>query len=203
MNKYLPTWLQITLGVFSLGIAQKLLLTGVLSPLSTENRISFTLVMLAIILLISGLIMIVPICMKFYRTYQYDKRLKKVIISYFLMSITLGMVIGGIGELTYRLFDVSYQNTKTGMLVLTNLLQLVLKLYGIYCLVCIYKKLSIKIHTKQMMLSLVICMLISSGIQLVNVLVGPINDMFLSILDSILLIGYFNYLLYYKTFKEV
>lgn len=203
VNKYLPKWLQIALGVLSLGIAQKLLLTGVLSPLSTDQRISFTVVVLAIILLIVGLNMLAPICIRFYRTYKYDNRLKKVIISYFLMSIFFGVVIGGIGELTYRWFDVSYQDVKMGMLLLTNLLQILLKLYGIYCLVCIYKKLSIKIHIKQIVLSLVIGMLISSGIQLVNVLVGPINDTILSVIDSFLLLGYFNYLLYYKKFREI
>lgn len=203
MNKYLPTWLQITIGVLSLGIAQKLLLTDVLSPLLTEKQPSVIVFILAIILLIIGLMMLVPISIRFYRNYNSDKRLKKVIISYFLMSIALGIVIGGIGELTYRLFDFSYQDVKTGMLVLTNLLQLVLKLYGIYCFVCIYKKLSIKIHTKQIMLSLVIFMLISSFIQLGNAFLAPINDTILSVIDSFLLIGYFNYLLYYKKIKEI
>jgi len=88
-------------GLLFLGVGQRLLFTGAISPVVVEEGLSLILTLLSLLFLMIGTVLIFPIAIWFYKQYRSDKRLNHTILIYLFSAILCGILIGGLGQILY------------------------------------------------------------------------------------------------------
>ena len=130
-------------GLLFLGVGQRLLFTGAISPVIVEEGLSLILTLFSLLFLIIGTVLIFPITIWFYRQYRSDKRLNHTILIYLFSAILCGILIGGLGQVLYDHTSLEYGHVKIAIWAFTTIVQTFLKVILSYSLVSIYKALPI------------------------------------------------------------
>ncbi|MBS4769969.1 hypothetical protein KG090_02145 [Carnobacteriaceae bacterium zg-ZUI240] len=201
-NRYHSNWIKLVIGLLSLGIAQSVLFKGLITPVVTQTEVSISIIVVGIVLFMVGTLIILPMTLQFYRNYKRDKRLIKVSLLYILGSLSFGIVIGMLGECLYHFSDLTYQEVKNGMWLMTNISQSGLRMGVVFCLMCIYRKQSIKKYIKSILPMLSILSGLSSIPQIISLWKFPLNPVVFSVVDITLLLM-FLYYLNHQTDKEI
>ena len=147
-------------GLLFLGVGQRLLFTGAISPVIVEEGLSLILTLFSLLFLIIGTVLIFPITIWFYRQYRSDKRLNHTILIYLFSAILCGILIGGLGQVLYDNTSLEYGHVKIAIWAFTTIVQTFLKVILSYSLVSIYKALPIKSRVDQLRLPVLVSMLI-------------------------------------------
>ncbi|WP_228065163.1 hypothetical protein [Streptococcus cuniculi] len=135
---------RLALGLLLVGVGQRLLLTGVISPWATDTALSIVLPLMSLAFCAVGLFLVIPIGVWFYKLHRSDKRLPKLILAYLLTAVTVGFLIGGLGQLLYDHTSFAYTAVRIGVWTMSTLLQSVLKVILCFGLVSIHKNLPIR-----------------------------------------------------------
>ncbi|MBF0779385.1 hypothetical protein [Streptococcus cuniculi] len=187
---------RLALGLLLVGVGQRLLLTGVLSPWATDTALSIVLPLMSLAFCAVGLFLVIPIGVWFYKLHRSDKRLPKLILAYLLTAVTVGFLIGGLGQLLYDHTSFSYSNVKTGIWVFSTIIQTDLKVILIYSLVKIDRALPIKEDWRQTTPPL----LIATGCTMVALVLSlwlpTVGGVVVSVVDSLILMATLYYFIY-------
>ena len=108
-------------GLLFLGVGQRLLFTGAISPVIVEEGLSLILTLFSLLFLIIGTVLIFPITIWFYRQYRSDKRLNHTILIYLFSAILCGILIGGLGQVLYDHTSLEYGHVKIAIWAFTTI----------------------------------------------------------------------------------
>ena len=170
-------------GLLFLGVGQRLLFTGAISPVVVEEGLSLILTLLSLLFLMIGTVLIFPIAIWFYKQYRSDKRLKHTILIYLFSAILCGILIGGLGQILYDNTSLEYDHVK-------------IKVILSYSLVSIYKTLPIKSRVDQLRLPVLVSMLLVAFCLAIAVWFPILGSFVLSIGDALILICTLYYFIY-------
>ena len=183
-------------GLLFLGVGQRLLFTGAISPVIVEEGLSLILTSLSLLFLIIGSGLVLPIAIWFYRQYCVDKRLNRTLLAYILSAILCGILIGGFGQILYDHTSLEYDHVKITIWAFTTIIQTFLKVILSYSLVSIYKALPIKNRLEQLRLPVLVSMLIVAFCLAIAVWFPILGSFVLSIGDALILIFTLYYFIY-------
>ena len=175
---------RLAIGLLFLGVGQRLLFTGAISPVIVEEGLSLILTLFSLLFLIIGTVLIFPITIWFYRQYRSDKRLNHTILIYLFSAILCGILIGGLGHV------------KIDIWAFPTIVQTFLKVILSYSLVSIYKALPIKNRVDQLRLPVLVSMLIVAFCLAIAVWFPIPGSFVLSIGDALILIFTLYYFIY-------
>ena len=184
-------------GLLFLGVGQRLLFTGAISPAVVEEGLSLILTLLSLLFLMIGTVLIFPIAIWFYKQYRSDKRLNHTILIYSFSVILCGIFIGGFGQILYDHTSLEYDHVKIAIWVFTTIIQTLLKVVLSYSLVSIYKALPMKSRAEQMRLPGLVSMIIVTVCLAIAAWFPILGSFVLSITDAL----NFYTLLFYLSYK--
>lgn len=185
-------------GLLSLGVGQRLFLTGVVSPWTEDMSISVVLFVISFVCLGLGLVLIIPIGLTYYKQYHSDRRLLKSLGTYFLATVLLGLMIGIVGQLLYDYTNLSYTEIKTGMWAITSFSHNILKVTLCFALVSIFKKLPMRSRKQLLVLPIVgSCILTILSIAF-SLWLPELASVLLSIVDILIIIATLYYFIYHN-----
>lgn len=187
---------RLAIGLLFLGVGQRLLFTGAISPAVVEEGLSLILTLFSLLFLIIGTVLIFPITIWFYRQYRSDKRLNHTILIYLFSAILCGILIGGLGQVLYDHTSLEYGHVKIAIWAFTTIVQTFLKVILSYSLVSIYKALPIKSRVDQLRLPVLVSMLIVAFCLAIAVWFPILGSFVLSIGDALILIFTLYYFIY-------
>ena len=187
---------RLAIGLLFLGVGQRLLFTGAISPVIVEEGLSLILTLFSLLFLIIGIVLIFPITIWFYRQYRSDKRLNHTILIYLFSAILCGILIGGLGQVLYDHTSLEYGHVKIAIWAFTTIVQTFLKVILSYSLVSIYKVLPIKSRVDQLRLPVLVSMLIVAFCLAIAVWFPILGSFVLSIGDALILIFTLYYFIY-------
>ncbi|CYU95931.1 hypothetical protein [Streptococcus suis] len=193
--KFSRFW-RLSLGLLLLGIGQRLLYTGAISPWARDRGLPIFLIVLSLVALGLGMALIFPLIIWFYKRHRSDKRLPQLILAYLLSAVVAGLFIGGIGQLLYDHTSFAYYAVRTGVWTTSTIIQSILKLLLCFGLVSIHKNLPIRKRSNYLYLPLVGVFLASIGIVLLNYFLPTIGSIVTSLIDAIVLISTLYYFIY-------
>lgn len=188
---------RLAIGLLFLGVGQRLLFTGAISPVIVEEGLSLILTLFSLLFLIIGIVLIFPITIWFYRQYRSDKRLNHTILIYLFSAILCGILIGGLGQVLYDHTSLEYGHVKIAIWAFTTIVQTFLKVILSYNLVSIYKALPIKSRVDQLRLPVLVSMLIVAFCLAIAVWFPILGSFVLSIGDALILIFTLYYFIYF------
>lgn len=183
-------------GLLFLGVGQRLLFTGAISPVIVEEGLSLILTLLSLLFLMIGTVLIFLITIWFYRQYRSDKRLNHTILIYLFSAILCGILIGGLGQILYDNTSLEYDHVKIAIWAFTSIIQTFLKVILSYSLVSIYKALPMKSRAEQMRLPVLASMIIVPVCLTIAVWFPILGSFVLSIGDALILIFTLYYFMY-------
>ena len=183
-------------GLLFLGVGQRLLFTGAISPVVVDKGLSLILTLLSLLFLMIGTVLIFPIAIWFYKQYRSDKRLNHTILIYLFSVILCGILIGGFGQILYDNTSLEYAHVKIAIWTFTTIIQTFLKVILSYSLVSIYKALPIKSRVDQLRLPVLVSMLIVAFCLAIAVWFPILGSFVLSIGDALILIFTLYYFIY-------
>ena len=183
-------------GLLFLGVGQRLLFTGAISPVVVEEGLSLILTLLSLLFLMIGTVLIFPIAIWFYKQYRSDKRLNHTILIYLFSAILCGILIGGLGQILYDNTSLEYDHVKIAIWAFTSIIQTFLKVILSYSLVSIYKALPIKSRGDQLRLPVLVSMLLVAFCLAIAVRFPILGSFVLSIGDALILIFTLYYFMY-------
>lgn len=189
---------KLSLGLLLLGIGQRLFYTVAVSPWATDRGTPLLVVVISFASLGLGLGFLIPLIIWFYKGYRSDKRLVRLILFYLLSVAIAGFVIGGIGQLLYDYTGFSYQSVRTGVWVMSILIQSVLKLLMCFGLASIYQKLPIRSRKQALWLPLTGVLGVTICLLLFNYWFPSVGTYLVSVGDTLLLIGTLYYFIVRK-----
>lgn len=198
----IPPFWRLVLGLCFFGLGQRLFLTGVLSSWATDTTLSFFLPLLSLVFLLVALFLILPIGIRFYKEYRFDKRLIKIIELYFLSILVCGLVVGIIGEVLYDYTSFSYIGVKTGSWFVTTIIQNILKVILCFGLVSIYQRLPIISRKKNLLQPIVWSSLLSLISCLLALWLPAIASVLLSAVDTLIFVAVSYYFIYIQKENE-
>ena len=184
-------------GLLFLGVGQRLLFTGAISPVVVNEGLSLILTLLSLLFLMIGTVLIFPIAIWFYKQYRSDKRLNHTILIYSFSVILCGIFIGGFGQILYDHTSLEYDHVKIAIWVFTTIIQTLLKVVLSYSLVSIYKALPMKSRAEQMRLPGLVSMIIVTVCLAIAAWFPILGSFVLSITDAL----NFYTLLFYLSYK--
>ena len=184
---------RLAIGLLFLGVGQRLLFTGAISPAVVEEGLSLILTLLSLLFLMIGTVLIFPIAIWFYKQYRSDKRLNHTIL---FSAILCGILIGGLGQVLYDHTSLEYGHVKIAIWAFTTIVQTFLKVILSYSLVSIYKALPIKSRVDQLRLPVLVSMLIVAFCLAIAVWFPILGSFVLSIGDALILIFTLYYFIY-------
>lgn len=188
---------RLSLSLLLLGIGQRLMYTGVVSPWARDRGLPVLLLVLSLVALVLGIALLLPLLVWFYRRHRSDKRLPKLILAYLLTAVTLGFIIGGFGQLLYDHTSFAYDAVRIGVWTMSTIVQSVLKVILCFGLVSIHKNLPIRERRNCLWLPLVGVIMVSICIVLLSYFLPTVGSVLVSVIDAIVLIAtlyYFSYL---------
>ena len=188
---------RLAIGLLFLGVGQRLLFTGAISPVIVEEGLSLILTLFSLLFLIIGIVLIFPITIWFYRQYRSDKRLNHTILIYLFSAILCGILIGGLGQVLYDHTSLEYGHVKIAIWAFTTIVQTFLKVILSYSLVSIYKALPIKSRVDQLRLPVLVSMLIVAFCLAIAVWFPILGSFVLSIGDALILIFTLYFFIYF------
>lgn len=115
---------------------------------------------------------------------------------YLLSATCAGFVIGGSGQLLYNYTSFAYQDIRTGVWMISTIIQSILKLILCFGLVSIYKQLPIRGRGNLIWLPLVGVIMTDICLMLLNYWLPAVGSVFSSLVDAVVLI----FTLYYFTY---
>ena len=183
-------------GLLFLGVGQRLLFTGAISPVIVEEGLSLILTLFSLLFLIIGTVLIFPITIRFYRQYRSDKRLNHTILIYLFSAILCGILIGGLGQVLYDHTSLEYGHVKIAIWAFTTIVQTFLKVILSYSLVSIYKALPIKNRLEQLRLPVLVSTILVACCLAIAVWFPILGSFVLSIGDALILIFTLYYFIY-------
>lgn len=183
-------------GLLFLGVGQRLLFTGAISPVLVDKGLSLILTLLSLLFLMIGTVLIFPIAIWFYKQYRSDKRLNHTILIYLFSVILCGIFIGGFGQILYDHTSLEYDHVKIAIWVFTTIIQTFLKVVLSYSLVSIYKALPMKSRAEQMRLPGLVSMIIVTVCLAIAAWFPILGSFILSITDALILIFTLYYFIY-------
>lgn len=187
---------RLAIGLLFLGVGQRLLFTGAISPVIVEEGLSLILTLFSLLFLIIGTVLIFPITIWFYRQYRSDKRLNHTILIYLFSAILCGILIGGLGQVLYDNTSLEYTHVKIAIWAFTTIIQTFLKVILSYSLVSIYKDLPIKSRVDQLRLPVLASMIIVTVCLAIATWFHILGSFVLSIADALILIFTLYYFIY-------
>ncbi|MGT2716672.1 hypothetical protein [Streptococcus respiraculi] len=187
---------RLALGLLLVGVGQRLLLTGVISPWATDTTLSIVLPLVSLAFCAVGLFLFIPIGIWFYKGYQSDKRLYPVCFSYIISTLLCGLIIGGVGQVLYDYTPFSYSSVKTGIWFFTTIIQTNLKVILIYSLAQIYRDLPLKEDWRQMIPPLLIATCCTMVALVLSLWLPIVGGVLVSVVDSIILMATLYYFMY-------
>lgn len=179
-----------------LGLGQRFLYTGAISPMVVEEGLSLILTSLSLLFLIIGSGLVLPIAIWFYKQYRSDKRLNHTILIYLFSVILCGIFIGGFGQILYDNTSLEYDQVKIAIWVFTTIIQTFLKVILSYSLVSIYKALPIKDRLEQLRLPVLVSTILVACCLALAILFSILGLFVLSIADALILIFTLYYFIY-------
>ena len=183
-------------GLLFLGVGQRLLFTGAISPVIVEEGLSLILTLFSLLFLIIGTVLIFPIAIWFYKQYRSDKRLNYTILIYLFSAILCGILIGGFGQILYDNTSLEYDHVKIAIWAFTTIVQTFLKVILSYSLVSIYKALPIKSRVDQLRLPVLVSMLLVAFCLAIAAWFPILGSFILSISDAFILISTLYYFIH-------
>lgn len=183
-------------GLLFLGVGQRLLFTGAISPVVVDKGLSLILTLLSLLFLMIGTVLIFPIAIWFYKQYRSDKRLNHTILIYLFSVILCGILIGGFGQILYDNTSLEYAHVKIAIWTFTTIIQTFLKVILSYSLVSIYKALPIKSRVDQLRLPVLVSMLLVAFCLAIAAWFPILGSFILSIADALILIFTLYYFIY-------
>lgn len=189
---------RLSLGLLLLGVGQRLIYTGAVSPWARDRNLPILLLVLSLVALGVGLALVLPLIVWFYKCYRSDKRLSKLILLYILGTVFSGFIIGLIGQVLYDHTSFAYHSVQTGIWATSLVIQSVLKLILCFGLVSIYKQLPIRSRRHILWLPLAGVLCTTICLVFVNYLFPSIGAILVSFVDAMLLIATFYYFMYMK-----
>jgi len=183
-------------GLLFLGVGQRLLFTGAISPVLVDKGLSLILTLLSLLFLMIGTVLIFPIAIWFYKQYRSDKRLNRITLIALFSAILCGILIGGLGQVLYDHTSLEYGHVKIAIWAFTTIVQTFLKVILSYSLVSIYKALPIKSRVDQLRLPVLVSMLIVAFCLAIAVWFPILGSFVLSIGDALILIFTLYYFIY-------
>ncbi|NQK93803.1 hypothetical protein HO498_05945 [Streptococcus suis] len=193
--KFSKFW-RLSLGLFLLGIGQRLIYTGAISPWATDRGLSVLLLVLSLVALGLGLALVIPLMVWFYKCHWSDKRLPKLILFYLLGAIFSGLIIGGMGQLLYDHTSFAYYTVRIGVWTTSTIIQSILKVVLCFGLVSIHKNLPIRKRSNYLWLPLVVVILVSICTALLSYFLTTVGSILVSLIDAIVLISTLYYFIY-------
>ena len=187
---------RLAIGLLFLGVGQRLLFTGAISPVIVEEGLSFILTLFSLLFLIIGTVLIFPITIWFYRQYRSDKRLNHTILIYLFSAILCGILIGGFGQILYDHTSLEYDHVKITIWAFTTIIQTFLKVILFYSLVSIYKALPIKNRLEQLRLPVLVSTILVACCLALAIWFPILGSFVLSIADALILIFTLYYFIY-------
>ena len=183
-------------GLLFLGVGQRLLFTGAISPVLVDKGLSLILTLLSLLFLMIGTVLIFPIAIWFYKQYRSDKRLNHTILIYLFGAILCGILIGGFGQILYDHTSMEYDHVKITIWAFTTIIQTFLKVILSYSLVSIYKALPIKNRLEQLRLPVLVSTILVACCIALAILFSILGSFVLSIVDALILIFTLYYFIY-------
>ncbi|MBF0839744.1 hypothetical protein [Streptococcus acidominimus] len=186
-----------SLSLLLLGIGQRLMYTGVVSPWARDRGLPVLLLVLSLVAFVLGIALLLPLLVWFYKLHRSDKRLPKLVLAYLLTAVTLGFIIGGLGQLLYDHTSFAYDAVRIGVWTMSTIVQSVLKVILCFGLVSIHKNLPIRERRNCLWLPLVGVIMVSICIVLLSYFLPTVGSVLASVIDAIVLIAtlyYFSYL---------
>lgn len=193
--KFSRFW-RLAIGLLFLGVGQRLLFTGAISPVIVEEGLSLILTLFSLLFLIIGTVLIFPITIWFYRQYRSDKRLNHTILIYLFSAILCGILIGGLGQVLYDHTSLEYDHVKITIWAFTTIIQTFLKVILSYSLVSIYKALPIKSRVDQLRLPVLVSTILVACCLALAIWFPILGSFVLSIADALILIFTLYYFIY-------
>lgn len=187
---------RLSLGLLLLGIGQRLIYTGAVSPWAKDRGLSLILLVLSLVALVLGLTLILPVVVWFYKLHQSDKRLTKLVLLYLVSAVLSGLIIGGLGQLLYDHTSFAYYVVRIGVWTTSTIIQSILKLLLCFGLVSIHKNLPIRKRRGYLWLPLVGMVLVSSCLVLLSYFLPTVGSVLASVIDAIVLIVTLYYFIY-------
>ncbi len=188
---------RLSLSLLLLGIGQRLMYTGVVSPWARDRGLPVLLLVLSLVAFVLGIALLLPLLVWFYKLHRSDKRLPKLVLAYLLTAVTLGFIIGGLGQLLYDHTSFAYDAVRIGVWTMSTIVQSVLKVILCFGLVSIHKNLPIRERRNCLWLPLVGVIMVSICIVLLSYFLPTVGSVLASVIDAIVLIAtlyYFSYL---------
>ena len=183
-------------GLLCLGLGQRLLFTGAISPVVVNEGLSLILTLFSLLFLIIGTVLIFPITIWFYRQYRSDKRLNHTILIYLFSAMLCGILIGGLGQVLYDHTSLEYGHVKIAIWAFTTIVQTFLKVILSYSLVSIYKALPIKNRLEQLRLPVLVSTILVACCIALAIWLPILGSFVLSIADALILIFTLYYFIY-------
>lgn len=193
--KFSKFW-RLSLGLLLLGIGQRLIYTGAVSPWATDRGLPVLLIILSLVALVLGLALVLPLMVWFYKCHRSDKRLSKLILLYLLGAALSGLIIGGIGQFLYDHTSFAYYSVRTGVWTISLIIQSILKLILCFGLVSIYKQAPIRSRKSMLWLPLAGVLVVTLCLVLVNYWLPALGEYLTSLVDAVLLISTLYYFIY-------
>ena len=187
---------RLAIGLLFLGVGQRLLFTGAISPAVVEEGLSLILTLLSLLFLMIGTVLIFPIAIWFYKQYRSDKRLNYTILIYLFSAILCGILIGGFGQILYDHTSLEYGHVKIAIWAFTTIVQTFLKVILSYSLVSIYKALPIKNRLEQLRLPVLVSTILVACCLALAIWFSILGSFVLSIADALILIFTLYYFIY-------
>lgn len=193
--KFSKFW-RLSLGLLFLGIGQRFFYTGAISPWATDRGRPVLLVVLSLVTLGLGLALVLPLMVWFYKRHRSDKRLSKLMLAYLLGVVISGIIIGGLGQLLYDHTSFAYYAVRTGVWIMSTIIQSILKVILCFGLVSIHKALPIRQRRSHLWLPLIGVVLVSICILLLSYFLPTVGSILVSLVDAIVLISTLYYFIY-------
>lgn len=187
---------RLSLGLLFFGIGQRLMFTGIVLPWATDTSIPIVSAVLSLVSVLLGFILIIPIGIWFYKNYRSDKRLHWAIVSYILSVIVCALGIGAVGQLIYDYTSFAYTSVKTGIWIVSTIVQLILKIILCFVVVSIHRKLPLKDRMSQLWLPLLLSIGLTAVVFGITIWLPMASSFIVSVADLIILIFTLYYFMY-------
>lgn len=197
MTVFKPTLFKtLALGLLALGVSQRLLMLGVVSPWARDKVFPLVLLVLGLICGLGGALLLLPLVVQFYKTHRSDKRLVISLGAYLLATVISGLLIGGLGQVLYDQTSWSYDQVKTGIWLVSSLVQLALKLLFAFSLVSIYRHQPIRRRLRLLVLPVLGALVVLLLTLVISLWWSSLGTWLVSLTDAGLLLAMLYYLIY-------
>lgn len=197
MTVFKPTlFKRLALGLLAFGVSQRLLMLGVVSPWARDKVFPLVLLVLGLICGLGGAVLLLPLVVQFYKTHRSDKRLVISLGAYLLATVISGLLIGGLGQVLYDQTSWSYDQVKTGIWLVSSLVQLALKLLFAFSLVSIYRHQPIRRRLRLSVLPVLGALVVLLLTLVISLWWSSLGTWLVSLTDAGLLLAMLYYLIY-------